>query len=57
MKLRYYSVQKINTPGYWGPFCYLKQKRHDAPFNKKDKGKERRDERRFKLRQREEVIR
>jgi len=37
----------------WGPFCFLKQRRHAAPFNKTRRGAERRAERRLKSKQRE----
>jgi len=40
----------------WGPFQWLKQNKHSCPFEKTRRGKERRDERRFKLRQREEIV-
>jgi hypothetical protein len=43
-------------PPPWGPFCSLKGKRHPQPYGKTDKGRERRDERRFKQQQREELV-
>lgn len=38
-----------------GPFCYLKQGKHPSPFAKRPEGTARRNERRFKLKQRELV--
>lgn len=40
----------------WGPFQFLKQRKHASPFNKTRRGAERRAERRLKRKQREELL-
>jgi len=40
----------------WGPFQFLKQRKHASPFNKTRRGAERRAERRLKNRQRELLL-
>lgn len=40
-------------PAPWGPHCFLWQNRHDHPFSKREVGRERREVRLFKYRQRE----
>ena len=48
---------RVHIVAPWGPHCYLKQGRHEKPFAKlRTKGKERRQERRFKLQQREQLL-
>lgn len=51
--LRRHMQLRTHYVAPWGPHCYLKQGRHERPFSKQDKGRQRREERRFKLRQRD----
>ena len=47
--------QEVKPVTPWGPFCYLEQAPHPAPFNKTARAAERRREKKHKRQQREDT--